>query len=102
MPSEYRECPICKRWDWSGSHRCWPEWQWRIWGDGDDWCIVRARDAEEAAELAAEVYDADDYSLLGGGETVIETRAPGSETVTRWCCSGETVPRYHARQIEAK
>jgi hypothetical protein len=104
---EWKVCPDCGTFDRFGAttllnHRCSPEWEWRC--DAchldDEWERVRARDAEGAAELAAERYDQEDYYLLRtNGDVQIHVRDLRTGEVTRWSCSGEAVPQYHARQI---
>lgn len=105
MTQEYRRCDTCEEFGWFGGkfagHICKPKWEWRCNSSHgpDEWEIVRGRDAQEAAERAAESYDADDYSLLRGNEALIFVRDLRDQTMTQWNCSGETIPQYHASEI---
>lgn len=105
----YVPCSVCGVLAWTSptgvsGHCCSPLWGYRVDGfDGEDeWTEVRAFDAEEAAEKAAESYDECEYSLMKGGEIVVHVRNPKTGEVTRWRCIGETVPQYSAQEIEGE
>lgn len=108
MTTTWHECPLCREWDFA-THRCKPLWRWRVVSepamvDADgkehyDWAEVRAWDADQAAERAAEQYDQDgDYSLSRGNEVVIELRSPDGD-VARFRCSAEAVPQYRVSEV---
>lgn len=66
-------CPICKKttYDWD-RHECQPRWH-VILVDIDPFDEPRtiyAKDAEHAAEEAAECYDSGDYPLMSSSEEV--------------------------------
>lgn len=69
----------------------------------NDYCEVRASDAEEAAEKAAEEDDSNstEYSVLkGNGDYVAWVKAAADAQPKRFKVMGETVPQYHAEEIE--
>lgn len=101
--AKYGCCPTCNEWAWL-PHACKPWWEWRSEDDGeDDWRRIHARDAQEAAECAAEKYDEDDCCYLvrdpGRNTVTIYVRNPETREVSRWRCSGELIPQYRARAI---
>jgi hypothetical protein len=105
---EYKRCTVCGKYGWVGSHVCDPEWEWSyedptknpddetVWSSR----MVRARDAQGAAELAAEAYDEGDYNLVGGAEAQIWIRLQGQKETSKWNISGESVPRYYANEVK--
>jgi len=100
--ADYGVCADCGKIGWL-PHRC-AEWEWRSDASHskDDWSSVRARDAEEAAEKAAEKYDQDgDYYLMrnGGDAVTVEIRDPKTLMVSLWKVHGEAIPTYYAKQI---
>ncbi len=103
--SDYQRCKICGEWGWFGKHACPPEWGWRTddTHSEDDWSTVYARDAEEAAEKAAEAYDEGDHPLLDTRRSqphvVIYLRNVRGD-ITRWRATAELIPQYHAEHIE--
>ena|ERR1700723_495117 len=100
--NDFVRCPVCSSYGWSSTHRCPPLWDWRCAEnfDEDEWAYIRARDPEEAAMKAAEIYDAEDYSLLRGNVVTIMVRDRTTLVVTKWECSAEAVPQYYAREAE--
>jgi hypothetical protein len=93
-------CRKCGEYEWS-THRCPPKWECRVvdYQGEDDWRGFYAADAEAAAEKAAERFDCGDYTLLQGDEITVVVRSSNGEE-SRWICTGETVPQYHAVAAE--
>ncbi len=97
-------CPSCGEHVLLSTHnRCKPEWLWRTDDDPpkpgyDPWSSVRAWDWDVAAELAAEVYDEEDHTLLKGHEvTIVIRNSEGDER--KFKISGETIPQYYVEQV---
>ena len=65
--------------------------------------VMYAHNAETAAIKYAEQWDADDHPLLQG-ETVeiwvCEDPTDEAEPFVKFCCSGDTIPTYYAREIK--
>lgn len=69
--------------------------------DEGDWDEVYGKDQQDIVEAWAQRYDADgDYTIVGGSEEEVWIRNEDGE-ITRWTVIGETVPEYHAKQINA-
>lgn len=103
--SSFETCPICKKYDWRGSHKCAPVWYVARknafdFVSPDAHAKVFANDVDEAAEKWAERNDFDgdatgDFDVIiyeekteqffeatVTGEVVIEYRSRGSEQIT--------------------
>lgn len=70
------------------------------------WSTLYARDMELAAEKFADRYDCEgDYTIVragDGGEFYILVRKPEEpDTMKRFHVYGESVPQYHAREVDA-
>ena len=92
-------CDICNEWTlYPKQHKCPPVWETRIDGDGD-WREFRARDADRAAEKAAEKYDQSDYTLSKGEAAVVEVRRQGDITGEFFEVYAEMLPHYYANPI---
>ena len=94
-------CPTCGEFSYT-YHKC--SLVWSVYSpdrgeDESDAVLVRALDAEDAAEKWAERDDSDgDYTIVGGSSVeVICISSAGVQT--RWRVSGETVPQYYAREL---
>ncbi len=100
----YARCAICGNIGWTRTHKCLPEWEWREERDhsADEWSDrrVRANDPEDAAILAAEIHDEEDYPLVRRGDAVIQVRRIGTMETSRWNVSAESVPEYHANPAD--
>lgn len=94
-------CGTCKNHMlYPDTHKCPPVWQARVESDNnEDWMEFYARDADEAAEKAAENYDLDDYPLLKGNEAIVEVRLKGSDKIERFCARGESLPHYYVNPV---
>lgn len=100
-------CSTCGEWVYSKYHKCEPVWLVAI-VEGeeqprdDDYSEVRAADEEEAAEKAAEENDnSAEYSVLkGNGDYVAWVKAAADAKPRRFKVTGESVPQYHAEEIE--
>jgi hypothetical protein len=99
-------CPTCRESTFTlyGKHQCLPCWDWRVddYHGPDDWNHgeIRARDAEDAAIRAAEIYDQEEHYLLRQETTVeIFVRNVDTGVVSRWRCSGEAIPTYRAEAV---
>lgn len=102
-------CPTCEEWVFSKYHKCSPVWLVAI-VEGeeqpadDDYCEVRASDAEEAAEKGAEEGDCNsaEYSILKhyDGDYVAWVKAADDAKPKRFKVTGEAVPQYYAEEIE--
>lgn len=102
-------CSTCGEWVFSKYHKCQPIWLVAIvegeeLPKDDDYCEVRASDAEEAAEKAAEEDDSNsgEYSILKHYDTqyVAWVKAAADAKPKRFKVTGEAVPQYHAEEIE--
>jgi hypothetical protein len=67
--SDYKKCPICKRWGWLGKHKCPPAYGVRM----DDW------DPEEEVEVYAN--DPEDAAKTFLSDRFAEFEYPRSATV---------------------
>lgn len=99
-------CPDCRSFHFSKDGH-YPLWETNVvsWpsqtNDDADWRPFRARTAEDAAILATEEYDSEEYSLLGGNHDVtVEVRASGNIEIIRFRCTGKSVPQYFAEEIK--
>lgn len=101
MSSSYGMCSECHKFGWL-PHNC-ARWEWRTdetHTRDDDWSEVRARDDEEAAEMAAEQWDQEDYYLIRTGNcTTIQVRDTNSQEVTFWSVHAESIPTYYAKRL---
>lgn len=99
--SDYAICRVCGVVS-KPDHRCWPVWDWRetLNFGADEWSEVRGRNAEHAAERAAEEYDGEDYYLArsNANTVIIQIRDRPSGEVTQWRCFAETTPIYYVRE----
>ena len=101
---DFQRCPVCRKYDWTDTHRCAPVWEARLHetrGE-EEWTEVHASDAEEAAEKFCEQYDRDgEYGIINSGSAEVEVRKPGDDAVTRFDVSAETIPQYSARELKS-
>lgn len=90
-------CPTCGEFTLSPQyHRCPPEWEARDdEGNDDDWEVVRARDADDAAAKFAEESDSDSD---GPRERTVLVREKGSEDVKRFAITFEYSVDYYANE----
>lgn len=105
-----KKCSTCGEYIFSYQkhHRCPPIWQVRIvesdphyWGD--DPKKLRAHDAEQAATLFAEWWDATtvDYICIGGEPITVDVWPDGKhDDKNTFTVTGEMVPYYSAEQEE--
>lgn len=100
--SVYAKCKECGQYGYVNSHRCPPLWEWRCDNNfgPDEWELVRGKDPEDAAVKAAELYDAEDYSLVRGNRATIQIRDMTTKVVTAWDCYAESVPTYYATESD--
>ena len=80
----YQLCKICGEWGWSKTHRCPSKWEAQMADskeeiDGDEWYIVRARGAKEAAEKFADKWCFEECERWPGERVVV--RPIGAETL---------------------
>ena len=95
-------CPTCHEYDSPVRHRCKPKFVVSIGGIGEEaeWeRTVYARDAEEAAEVAAALYDSDgDYSIVSGCSA--EFFVTDIHNVTKkFEVNGESLPEYRSTEL---
>ncbi len=101
-------CPTCAEWTFSKFHKCKPVWLVAlVEGEeqpaDDDYCELRAIDAEEAAAKGVEEDDSNsaEYSVLKDhGDYVAWVKAVADAKPKRFKVTGEAVPQYHAEEIE--
>ena len=101
-------CPVCGVPVYSNlghmRHTCAPVWEFHqddMHAD-DEWQTIYAASAGDAAEMAAAMYDADDFTLTRHPEdhTVeIEVRDPRTLAVTIWRCWASITVDYHAKPV---
>lgn len=102
MSFEYKQCKICNKWGYVDTHKCPPIWQtYCLWGnetpDEEEWNEYYARYPDEAAELAGEAYDSEEYHLLSGSELEVLVRNPETKEIQKYTVTGESVPKYYAQ-----
>lgn len=93
-------CQQCHEYYVTSTHTCSPIYKWHnssCHGE-DEWEAVRARDPEEAAEKAADAYDAEERTMMMRGHGVEFTIRDPAGIVTVWCVRGEAEPRYYATE----
>lgn len=105
LEGEWRNCPICRKYDHTSWHRCKPEWECAMEDKKPDWHIVRGSHPDDAVKEFAEQYDCEgDYTIVQAGdrgEFVILVRKPGEpKTIKRFKVYGESVPRYYANELQ--
>jgi hypothetical protein len=83
-------------------HSCSPAWEVLIddYHGDDDGMIVYAYDAETAAEIAVQKWDAQgDYICVGGEE--ITVRVIGADkSVKKFVVTGQSTPSYYATEVK--
>ena len=86
-----------------GAHSCPPEWLvWNARAEGEpEPDIVRAVDAQEAAERWPEENLDAQAELAGGGTIDLCVRKVGTETVSRYTVAGVTQPAFMAQPTRA-
>jgi hypothetical protein len=84
------------------SHKCPPIWECWCPDEGetrDDPRMIRASDAEAAAEKWAEEDDRyGDYTIIGGNDATVCVAKPDNDEVRTFVVTGESVPEYHAEE----
>ena len=119
MAYEAYFCSTCKKSNLSSrNHVCPPKWLCIIEGNGpyfaiSDALLVYADDAEQAAELAAEQYDAGEYHIVSRNEIVVvfvfldiytdedhvSTILPISSAHSVWAVEGRSEPHYSGNEM---
>lgn len=92
-------CSNCKEIAWA-PHNCKPRFEVRCEEEGYEWKTIFANDFDFAAEAWAEDYDNDDsdYFLAKGSCLTVEVK-DSDGVIKKFEVTGETVPKYHARDI---
>lgn len=92
-------CCNCDEIAWL-EHKCKPRFEVRCEEEGYDWKPIFASDFDYAAEQWAEYYDSEDcdYFLAKGSCITVEVK-DSEGVIKKFEVSGETVPKYHARDI---
>ena len=91
----FGKCPICGDWCFLRGHKCPPRWEVVVADDPEDTRTVYARDAEEAAEVFANLWD--DGTLCTGGEeldVIVKSAADPDDEGTFFVVTCEMVPHY--------
>ena len=98
-------CPKCDEYIYESSilsHKCHPIFLvWESENDETDAREVRAFDEESAAEKWAEEDDCNsaEYDIISGNDVEVTVKAPDG-TIKKFKVSGESVPQYHADEVE--
>lgn len=68
----------------------------------DDARAIEAHDAEDAAEKWAEKDDCEsaEYAIVGGDAVEVRVRDVESAAMSAFEVSGESIPSYHAKEVE--
>jgi hypothetical protein len=104
--SNFEKCSICGRYDLPSRHRCPPAWVVRFAHAHPDEVgdQVYASDAEQAAEIFAELYDweSEEFNCAKGHPMEVAVRLwrePNAKPQI-FVVTGEMVPQYRARLKE--
>ena len=105
------KCKICGAFIYSWNHKnnsgyyrphiCTPMYLTQIYDyDGeDDWITIYTEGfPSSAATKRAAIYDSDEYGLLDGEEIEIHVKDSNGK-ITKFNCTGESVPKYSATKI---
>lgn len=91
------DCPICGKRDYSGLHRCKPQWEVRAEDEPDEWMTIRTAHADDAA--CAFVHRRDSFSEYGrviAQMRVLVRKLGDPDTEVCFEVWGEVVPSYTA------
>jgi hypothetical protein len=106
---EFQRCTTCGEHDFVNKHRCKPIF-YVLYPDyhGDDWedaAKIHALDHERAAETWASRHDSEgSYTIVGGNDVLVSVRKHDEEPseAATYAVTGETVPKYRARECDAE
>jgi hypothetical protein len=98
--SDFAKCTKCGEYDFSSTHKCplkWKVFHIEYMGD-EEFSVIYAGDAQDAAKKYAEKYDADDDTLMQGEEIEVQVVPfDGGETKI-FIVTGEAEPVYYATE----
>lgn len=96
----WQKCPSCGETDFSGRHRCKP--QWDVCDAADrvedrEWETVRAASAEAAAETYCALRDPfNEYGTVSASRTVLVRPIGRNDLRRQYLVTGEVQPVYNA------
>lgn len=96
----WQTCPLCRESSYNAAHRCKPEWEACDAGDRIDlrvWLVVRAADAEGAAEECCAFLDPyNEYGTVAPSRTVLVRPVGRNDLRRQYIVTGELQPVYTA------